>query len=89
MEKSGGKIEDLLTSDPPLHKEAWRQMKGWYKIMAVRASNPARLTIKRIIAERVALHHHIPPIGEKLPIYVDPLPLDDSVPIEDNIEWAV
>ena len=64
-------------------------MKGWYKIMAGRAVPPAQLTLDRITAERVALHHHIPPPGENIPVSVDPFPLDELVPMEDNIEWAV
>ena len=50
---------------------------------------PSRLTIERITAERVALHHHIPSPGENIPIFVDPFPLDESVPTEDDIEWEV
>ena len=41
------------------------------------------------MAERVVLHHHIPRPGENIPISVDPLQLDESVPMEDDIEWAV
>ena len=64
-------------------------MKGWYKVVAGRALLPARLTIKRITEERVALHHHIPPPGENIPISVDPFLLDGLVTMEDDIEWAV
>ena len=39
--------------------------------------------------ERVALHHHIPPPGENIPIYVDTLPLGELVPMEDDIKCAV
>ena len=64
-------------------------MKWWYKIMDGRTLLPAQLTIKWITAERVALHHHIPPPGENILVSIDPLPLDESVPMEDNIEWVV
>ena len=64
-------------------------MKGWCKVVAGCALPPARLTIKWITAERVALHNHIPPQGENIPISVDHFPLDDSVPMEDDIKWAV
>ena len=89
METAIGKIEDLLTSDPPLYKEYGNHMKGWYKVMAGRALMPTRLTIKRITEEQVSMHHHIPPPGENIPIFFDPFPLDESVPTEDNIEWEV
>ena len=41
------------------------------------------------MAERVALHHHIPPPWEKIPICVDPFLVDYLVPTEDAIKWAV
>ena len=40
-EKIGGKIQSLLTFDPPLTKEAWFRMKGWYKAEAKCAPPPA------------------------------------------------
>ena len=36
-----GNIEDLLTSEPPHHKEALHHMKWWYKAVAGRALPPA------------------------------------------------
>ena len=89
VETAGGKIEDLLTSEPPLHKEVWHHMKGWYKVVDVRASPPARITIKSITAEQVALHHHIPSPRENTPIYVDTFLVDELIPTEDDIKWAV
>ena len=89
METARGKIEELLTSDPPLYKELGHHVKGWYKVMAGCVLLPAQLTIERITEERVALHYHTPPPGEKIPISVDPFPLDELEPMEDNIEWEV
>ena len=64
-------------------------MKWWYKVADGRASPPARLTIVWILAEQVALHHHIPPPGDNIPIYDDTLLLDELVPTEENVEWVV
>ena len=30
-EEAGAEIERLLGVDPPLHKEVWQRMKGWYR----------------------------------------------------------
>ena len=30
-EEAGAEVEALLGSDPPLHREAWHRIKGWYK----------------------------------------------------------
>ena len=81
VETAGGKIENLLTSGSPFHKESGHHMKGWYKIVAGRTLPPARITIERITEKRVALHHHTPPPGENIPLFVDPFLLDESVPM--------
>ena len=41
------------------------------------------------MAERVELYSYVPPPGANIPISVEPFPVDDSVPTEDKIEWAV
>ena len=41
------------------------------------------------MAERVDLYRHVPPSGENIPIFVEPFPVEDSVPKEDKIEWEV
>ena len=81
-EEAGAEVEALLGSDPPLHREAWNRIKGWYKAAVDHAPPPARVTLERITAERVKLHSYVPPPGTKIPISVQPFPVDDSVPTE-------
>ena len=50
---------------------------------------PNQVTLKQIMAERVDLYSYMPPQVENIPVVVEPLPVDDSVPTEDEIEWAV
>ena len=88
-EEAGAEVESLLVSETPLHREAWHCIKEWYKAAVDRALPPAWVTLERITAERVELYSYVPPPGTKIPIYVQPLPVDDSVPTEDKIEWAV
>ena len=38
------------------------------------------------MVERVALYSYVTPLGENIPIYVKPFPVDNSVPEEDDIE---
>ena len=45
VETESGNIEHILTSNPPLHKESWKQMKGRYKVAHSRVSPPVRITI--------------------------------------------
>ena len=57
--------------------------------MVDRALPPAWVTLERITAERVELYSYVPPPGTNTPISMQPFPVDDSVPTEDEIEWAV
>ena len=82
-------METLPGSDPPLHREAWHRLKGWYQAVVDRAPPPAWVTLERIMAERVDLYSYVPPTGANIPISVEPFPVDESVPTEDDIEWAV
>ena len=76
-------MEILLGSDPPLHREAWHRIKGWYKAAIDRAPPPAWVTFERITAEKVEMYSYIPPPGTNVPISVQPFPVDELVPTED------
>ena len=41
------------------------------------------------MAERADLYRYVPSLGNNIPISVQPAPVDDSVPTEDEIEEAV
>ena len=75
-----------MGSDPPLHQESWHRIKGWYKASVNHALPPNRVTLKWITAERVKLYSYVPPLGTNIPISVQPFPVDNLVPTEDNIE---
>ena len=88
-EEEGAEGETLLGLDPPLHREAWHQLKGWYRDAVNCALPSARVTLEQITAEREDLYSYVLPLGANIPIYVEPFPVDDLVPTEDEIEWAV
>ena len=50
---------------------------------------PARATLKRVTAERIALYSRVPPPGDSIPITIEPFAVEDGVPEEGEIEWAV
>ena len=89
-EMSGTDIETLLASNPPLVKEAWTRMKGWYQEAKDRAPPPAWIAIKSIAAGWVALYQSVPPPpppgGEGgIPVLVEHFVVDKSVPEEAKI----
>ena len=70
-------------------REAWQRLKGWYKAAVDCAPPPARSTLERITAERVNLYSYVPSPGTNIPVTVRPVPVDDSVPTEYEIEEVV
>ena len=88
-EEAGSEVEILLGPYPPLHQEPWHRIKVWYKAAFDYDLPPAWVTLGRITAQRVEMYSYIPPPGMNIPISVQPLLVEDSVPTEDEIEWAV
>ena len=69
--------------------EAWYRLQEWYKAAADRAPPPARATLKRVTAEQVALYSRVSPPGDSISIDIEPFAVEDGVPEEGEIEWAV
>ena len=78
-----------MKSDPPLIQEALYRLQGWYKSAVDRATPPARATLKQVTAERVALYSRVPLPGDIIPVNIEPFAVEDGVPEEGEIEWAV
>ena len=57
--------------------------------MVNHAPPPAQVTLEQITADCVDLYRHIPPPGDNTPISVEPFPVEDLLPTEDKIKWAV
>ena len=86
--EAGAEVETLMGSDPPIHWEAWHRIKVLYKAAVDHAPPPARFTLKRITAEWVEMYSYVLPPGTNIPISVEPFPVDNSIPMEDDIKWA-
>ena len=63
----------------------------WYREAVYHAPPPARVTLERITLESEELYRTATPPspGETIPISVPPYPINDSVPTEEEVEWAV
>ena len=83
-------MEILLTRDPPLPHKAWRRTWGWYREAVDHTPSPAKITLERITADREEIYRAVPPPpGENIPTSMPPSQIDDFVPIEEEVEWAV
>ena len=78
-----------MKADPPLIQEVWYRLQGWYKAAVDRAPPPDRATLKRVTAEQVTLYSRIPPPGDNIPVNIETFAVEDGVPTEAEIEWAV
>ena len=81
-EESDEEVEMMLGLEPPLYREAWYWMKGWYMAVVDRTKPPDRVTFERITAEQVDLYIYVPPPEENIPVSIDPFPVEESVPTE-------
>ena len=50
---------------------------------------PARVAIATMTAERVELYRPVPPLGQPIPVGVQPFLVDDSILEDEEIAWAV
>ena len=66
-------MEALVKADPPLIQEAWYRLQGWYKAAVDRSLSPARATSR----------------GDSIPVDIEPFAVEDGVPEEGEVEWAV
>ena len=78
-----------MKADPPLIQEAWYRIQGWYKAAVNHTTLPARVTLKRITAERVALYSRVPPLVKNILVQIEPLEVEDKVSDKREIDWAV
>ena len=64
-------------------------MWGWYKAAVDRPPPSARVALANMTAEREDLYRHIPPPGEPIPVGDLPLLVNDDIPEDEEIAWAV
>ena len=53
------------------------------------APPPARITLDPIMAEIVALYSRVPLPRDNIPVELEPFEVENAVPEEGGIEWAV
>ena len=56
-------METLLVSDPPLVKEAWHNIQGWYDTAYNFPPPPTHITLVHITTEWVDMYRWLPPPG--------------------------
>ena len=74
---------------PRLLGEGWIRLQGWYKVTVDRPPPPARATLARVTAERTTLYSRVTPPGDTIPVTIAPFTVEDGVPSEAEVEWAV
>ena len=83
--ESGSAVESLLASDPPLIREAWIQMQGWYKDAIEHPPPPSIVSLAKMTGEREELYRHVPSPGEPIPVGDLTFLVDDDIPEDEEI----
>ena len=89
--RAGSAVEPLIISNPPLIREAWIRIRGWYKEAVYCPPPPDKVTLATMMAEREELYRYVPFPGDPIPVEYPPFPfsVDDSIPKDGDITWAV
>ena len=48
-----------------------------------------KISLNLVTAERVTLYSRVPPLGDSIPVNIEHFAVEDRVPEEGDIEWAV
>ena len=52
--------------------------------------SPARFTLYQVTADREALNRQVPPPpGDRIPVEIEPFPIDKYTPMVDDIGWEL
>jgi hypothetical protein len=70
-------------------KEAWRALKGWYRLVEDQPPLASPKTMVRQMAERVELYARAPPMGEALPFNFPHFEISDDMPTDSEIRKVV
>ena len=82
-----GVIERHLNNRQP--REAFQALKGWYRDAGPRPTLPSREEINVTRIEYQNLFQRSTPVHPLLPIHIDPVHIDDSVPSEEEISEII
>ena len=69
-------METLLGLYPPLRREAWHRLKGWYWDVVNRYPPPDQFTLERVMTERVDLYSYVPHPGGNIAVSIEPFTVD-------------
>jgi hypothetical protein len=86
-EDAGKSVDDLLSRNKLLG--AWRALQAWYKYAGGRTTYPSKTDIQKLQTEYSELLTNKPPVGEPLPVLVDPFRIIDYIPSDQEIGKAV
>ena len=86
-EEAGSVIEGHLIQGRV--KEAWRTLKGWYRVSEGKAPRPSLQTMERQTSERVELYARATPTGDPLPINVEPFEVREETPSDGELRDLV
>ena len=88
-EVRGGCRSPSHVGPPPLVKETWIWLRGWYRETKDLPPPPALMVIVRMTEEMVDLYLRFPLTGRSIPVALDPFPVDDLIPEDKEVAGLV
>ena len=88
-EEVGRTIDSLLAFYPPLVRDSWVRIWGWYRDADDRPPPPAHISLETLTEEFAEPYAHVLPPGRPIPIELAPFPVDDTIPREEEIAEVV
>ena len=88
-EKAAEEIGILLSGDAPDLQGAFDILKRWYRHATAHQPKPSREDLIRVTDSFRQLYTAQPPTAPPIPIHVQPFPVEDGLPTDDEIGAAI
>lgn len=87
VKEAGDDIEALLKCKDA--NGAWQRLKSWYRAATGRIPSPTYADLRSVEQQFTNLYAARQPPGDPIPTYVDPFPISDEIPDEEEIVAAL
>ena len=85
----GGTIQEALNQSIPDLRQAYKILQSWYHHSEDRPPRPSRTDLETITNKFRDHYTEVEPPGEDIPVHVEPSPVNDEIPTEEEIIAAV
>ena len=70
-------------------KRACCTLQGWYRKLENKSPKPCCLSLEKQTLKREQLCAHVPPPGDPMPSHIEQPPMDDTCPLDHEVQRVV